>query len=83
MKKQNEKNEVKMNVAKPKRAKRDHVFFLYVDEQGFICEGDNGMPVIAWSKPLSFSVRSKAVYAAEFFKSIKIADDIRVFTNVA
>lgn len=84
MKKQNAvKNEVKNEtVAKPKRHRKDRTFFLYVEDKGFICSGDNGMPVVGWDKPTSFSVRSKAQYAAEFFKQIGVADDIQLFMNI-
>ena len=68
--------------AKAKRTKKDHTFFLYVDGKGFICPGENGMPVVGWKKPTSFSVRSKAAYAAEFFKQIGVADDITLFMNI-
>lgn len=86
MKKQNEtKNEVKNEqlAAKPRRMKKARAFFLYVDGRGFISASDNGgMPVVGWKKPTSFSIRSKAMYAAEFFKQIGVADDIRVFMNI-
>lgn len=68
--------------AKVKRTKKNHTFFLYVDGEGFICAGKNGMPVVGWEKPVSFSVRSKASYAAEFFKQIGVADDIALFMNI-
>lgn len=90
MKKQNEtKNATKVEntkvevpVEKPKRAKRQHTFFLYVPERGFICGNDNGMPVVGWQKPLSYSIRSKAVYAAEFFITMKLADEVALVTQV-
>lgn len=84
MKKQNEKNEVKNVVAeaKPKRVKKEFIFFLYVPEQGFICSGDNGFPVIGGENPIHFSQRNKAMYAKEFFKSLKLADDIMLMRNV-
>lgn len=76
------KNEVNEKVEKPKRHKKNRIFFLYVEDKGFICSGDNGMPVVGWDKPTSFSVRSKAMYAAEFFKQIGVADDIQLFMNI-
>ena len=90
MKKQNEtKNTTKVEtakveepVAKPKRVKKNHTFFLYVPERGFICGSDTGMPVAGWQKPLSYSVRSKATYAAEFFMSLKLADEVALVTQV-
>lgn len=90
MKKQNEtKNTAKVDtakvevpVAKPKRTKRQHTFFLYVPERGFICGNDTGMPVVGWQKPLSYSIRSKAVYAAEFFITMKLADEVALVTQV-
>lgn len=85
MKKQNEvKNETKNTqvVSKPRRMKKERTFFLYVDGRGFICPGNGGMPVVGWGKPTSFSLRSKAMYAAEFFKQIGVADDITLFMNI-
>lgn len=84
MKKQNEKNEVKSVVieAKPKRVKKDYIFFLYVPERGFICAGPNGLPTIGGENPIHYSQRNKAMYAIEFFKSLKIADDIMLMRNV-
>ena len=84
MKKQNETKtttKVEVPVAKPKRMKKEHIFFLYVPERGFICAGD-GMPTVGGSDPIHFSLRNKAKYAAEFFKQIGVADDIRVFMNI-
>ena len=69
-------------VAKPKRTKRMHTFFLYVPERGFICGNDGGMPTIGWKKPLSYSIRSKATYAAEFFMTMKLADEVALVTQV-
>ena len=85
MKKQNETKTTNVEVpakAKAKRTKREHTFFLYVADKGFICPGNGGMPEVGWKKPTSFSVRSKAMYAAEFFKQIGVADDIQLFMNV-
>ena len=90
MKKQNEtKNTTKVEatkvevlVEKSKRTKRQHTFFLYVPERGFICGNDTGMPVVGWQKPLSYSIRSKAMYAAEFFMTMKLADEVALVTQV-
>ena len=91
MKKQNEtKNTAKVDtakvevpVAKPKRVKKNRTFFLYVPEHGFICGNDDGgMPVVGWQKPLSYSLRSKAMYAAEFFITMKLADEVALVTQV-
>lgn len=84
MKKQNEKNEVKNMVAeaKPKRVKKEFIFFLYVPGRGFICAGDNGYPTIGGENPVHFSQRNKAMYAIEFFKSLKLADEIVLMRNV-
>lgn len=90
MKKQNEtKNTAKVEtakvevpVAKPKHVKKNHTFFLFVPERGFICGNDGGMPVVGWQKPLSYSIRSKAVYAAEFFITMKLADEVALVTQV-
>lgn len=90
MKKQNEtKNTTKVEaakvevpVSKPKRVKKNHTFFLYVPERGFICGNDTGMPVVGWQKPLSYSIRSKAMYAAEFFMTMKLADEVALVTQV-
>lgn len=84
MKKQNETKtaaKVEESVAKQKRIKKEHLFFLYVPERGFICAGD-GMPTVGGSDPIHFSLRSKAKYAAEFFKTLKIADEIQLFAKV-
>ena len=90
MKKQNEvKNTTKVEaakvevpVAKHKRVKKDHTFFLYVPERGFICGNEGGIPVVGWQKPLTYSIRSKAVYAAEFFMTMKLADEVALVTQV-
>lgn len=85
MKKQNETKtttKVEEPVAKPKRMKKNHTFFLYVPERGFICGNDNGIPVVGWQKPLSYSIRSKAMYAAEFFMTMKLADEVALVTQV-
>ena len=86
MKKQNNETKnvtkVEVPVAKPKRVKKNHTFFLYVPERGFICGSDTGMPVVGWQKPLSYSVRSKAMYAAEFFMTMKLADEVALVTQV-
>jgi hypothetical protein len=85
MKKQNETKtttKVEVPVAKPKRMKKNHTFFLYVPERGFICGNDNGIPVVGWQKPLSYSIRSKAMYAAEFFMTMKLADEVALVTQV-
>ena len=85
MKKQNEtKNATKVEVreAKPKRMKKNHTFFLYVPGRGFICGNETGMPTVGWQKPLSYSIRSKATYAAEFFMTIKLADEVALVTQV-
>ena len=84
MKKQNEvKNEVKNErPAKPKRQRKEFIFFLYVPEHGFISTGENGFPVIGGENPIHFSQRNKAMYAIEFFKSMKLADEIMLVRNV-
>lgn len=85
MKKQNETKtttKVEEPVAKPKRMKKEHTFFLYVPERGFICGNEGGIPVVGWQKPLSYSIRSKAMYAAEFFMTMKLADEVALVTQV-
>ena len=88
MKKQNEKNEVKntakveVPVAKPKRVKKSYIFFLYVPERGFICANDDGYPSIGGENPIHYSQRNKAMYAIEFFKSLKLADEILLMRNI-
>jgi hypothetical protein len=85
MKKQNETKtttKVEEPVAKPKRMKKNHTFFLYVPERGFICGNEGGIPVVGWQKPLSYSIRSKAMYAAEFFMTMKLADEVALVTQV-
>ena len=85
MKKQNNETKntkVELPVAKVKRQKKNFIFFLYVPERGFIGAGDNGMPVVGSGNPTHFSQRSKAMYAIEFFKTLKIADEIMLVRNV-
>lgn len=83
MKKQNEtKNANVETPAKPKRQMRAHRYFLYVPERGFICTSDTGLPTVGGSNPIHFSLRNKAKYAIEFFKTLKIADEIQLFMNV-
>lgn len=85
MKKQNETKtttKVEEPVAKPKRMKKNHTFFLYVPERGFICGNEGGIPVVGWQKPLSYTIRSKAMYAAEFFMTMKLADEVALVTQV-
>lgn len=85
MKKQNEMKtttKVEEPVAKPKRMKKNHTFFLYVPERGFICGNEGGIPVVGWQKPLSYTIRSKAMYAAEFFMTMKLADEVALVTQV-
>lgn len=85
MKKQNETKtttKVEEPVAKPKRMKKNHTFFLYVPERGFICGNEGGIPIVGWQKPLSYTIRSKAMYAAEFFMTMKLADEVALVTQV-
>ena len=81
MKKQNETNE-QTNTTQ-KREKKEHTFFLYVPERGFICCGhDEVMPTVGGSEPIRYTLRNTAKYAAEFFKKMSLADGIQLFTNV-
>ena len=83
MKKQNEAVNIEAKVVKAKKTKRERIFFLYSSGKGFICEGNDGVPVAGWKKPLTYSTRAKAKFAADFFKSMKLAEDIAIFMNIA
>lgn len=81
MKKQNEvKNE--QTSTKQKRTKREHLFFLYANGKGFICASMDGMPTIGGNEPLFYTDRRKANFAIEFFKQMKLAEDIALVAKV-
>lgn len=82
MKKQN-KNDNMDNMVKKERAKRQ--FFLYVDGKGFIhLDKEVGaMPSFTDGELLSFSTRSSAKFAREFFINLKVAENIDIMAKVA
>lgn len=83
MKKQNEVKNTAMKTEKKIRTKR--TFFLYVEGKGFIYANDEGLPVFEaeGNDIVKFDQRKMAMFAVEFFKGIKVADDIKVFANIA
>lgn len=80
MKKMNEANEAK---AEKKREKRK--FFLYVEGKGFIHlpKECGAVPSFDKGELLTYSSRSMAMYAREFFISIKLAEQIDILAKVA
>lgn len=85
MKKQNEVKNNEAKVEKTKRAKKERTFFLYVEDKGFIYANDEGLPVFEaeGNDIIKFNQRKMAMFAVEFFKGIKVAEDIKVFMNIA
>jgi len=83
------KNEVKnvneQMAVKPKRMKKNRKFFLYAEGKGFIKleEGTLTMPNFENGEPLVFETRAKAIFARDFFLSVKLADSIDVLSKVA
>lgn len=70
----------------PKRERREHMFFLYAEDKGFIRLDENdsmGMPNFENGKPLFFETKAKAIFARDFFISVKLADNIDVLTKIA
>ena len=83
MKKQmNEKTE---EVKVLKKEKKSRKFFLYVDGKGFIhLDKEVGAtPNFDNGEILWYPSRRSALYAREFFISIKLADSIDILTKVA
>lgn len=83
MKKQmNEKTE---EVKVQKKEKKSRKFFLYVDGKGFIhLDKEVGaVPNFDNGEILWYTSRRSALYAREFFISIKLADSIDILTKVA
>ena len=85
MKMKNEtKNVNEHTVAKPKRCKKEHVFFLYVEGNGFLRANNDGYPTLDEKCALlKYTERKQAFFAAKFFKPFVKSGDIAVFTNVA
>lgn len=85
MKKQNEVKNVNAQMAvKPKRMKKNHIFFLYVEGNGFLRANSDGYPTLDQTcELLKFTERKQAMFAAKFFKPFVKEGDIAVFTNVA
>ncbi len=68
-----------------KREKKNRKFFLYVDGKGFIhLDKEVGaVPNFDNGEILWYTSRRSALYAREFFISIKLADSIDILTKVA
>ena len=87
MKKQNEvKNETKneQTAIKPKRVRKEHLFFLYAEGNGFIhLDKEVGaVPNFTNGELLYFTSRASANFAREFFLNIKVAEEISIFAKV-
>ena len=87
MKKQNEvKNETKneQTAIKPKRVRKEHLFFLYTEGKGFIhLDKEVGaVPNFTNGELLYFTSRASANFAREFFINIKVAEEISIFAKV-
>lgn len=84
--KKNENNaETKVEAKKmSKKIRTKRTFFLYVEGKGFIYANDEGLPVFEaeGNDIVKFDQRKMAMFAVEFFKGIKVADDIKVFANI-
>ena len=88
MKKQKEtKNEETKNVVveKPKRVRRERKFMLYVEGEGLIRIDNEGgsMPNFINGHIITYTSRSAALFAREFFLSIKLAENIDIVSKVA
>lgn len=89
MKKQNEvKNETnnEQTVTKPKREKKQNLFFLFADGKGFIHlnveKGVGMVPNFADGELLYYTSRASANFAREFFLKMKAAEKISIFAKV-
>lgn len=82
MKKTNEKVE---QVNTKKRAKKNNKFFLYAEGKGFIRLANESlsMPNFESGDLLVFETRAKAMFARDFFVSVKLAESIDVLAKVA
>lgn len=88
MKKQKEtKNEATKTevVEKPKRVRRERKFMLYVDGEGLIRIDNEGgaMPNFTTGHIITYTSRAAALFAREFFLSIKLAESIDIVSKVA
>ena len=88
MKKQNEKkNEATKTevVEKPKRVRKERKFMLYVDGEGLIRIDNEGgaMPNFTTGHIITYTSRAAALFAREFFLSIKLAESIDIVSKVA
>lgn len=80
------KNETKneQTAIKPKRMKKSHIFFLYVEGNGFLRSNNDGYPTLDQKCELmKFTEKRQALFAAKFFKPFVKEGDIAIFTNVA
>ena len=84
MKKTNNKS-IEATEVKVRRQKKMTTFFLYVEGRGFIHldEEVGAMPNFSKGELLSFTSKSSANYAREFFINIKLAEKIDIFAKVA
>jgi len=82
-KQNNEKNETP-EAAKPRRVRRERKFMLYVEGQGLIRIDNEGgaMPNFTTGHIITYTSRSAAVFAREFFLSIKLAESIDIVAKV-
>ena len=83
MKKQNAETNEQTN-AKPKREKKEHMFFLYATGKGFIhLDKEVGaMPNFNDGELLYYTSRASANFAREFFINLKVAEEISIFAKV-
>lgn len=81
MKKQ---NETKNEITKQKRVRKERIFFLYANGKGFIhLDKEVGaIPNFDKGELLSFSSKTSANFAREFFLSMKLAEEISIFAKV-
>lgn len=70
---------------KPKRNRKNNKFFLYAEGKGFIKLADDpmSMPNFENGEPLVFETRAKAIFARDFFISVKLAESIDILAKVA
>ena len=88
MKTQTKQNNAKMNTSeaeKPKRVRKERKFLLYVEGQGLIRIDNEGgaMPNFTTGHIITYTSRSAALFAREFFLSIKLAENIDIVAKVA
>lgn len=79
------KNESSEASAKAEDTKKCRKFFLYAEGKGFIhlSKEVGAMPSFDKGDILWYTSRKSAMYAREFFISIKLADSIDILSKVA